>query len=256
MQILLRLCNTNRPKSELRFPIQSARFLGTVTNHLSALLVHNLLYTLMEKSFSNAEVIQDLTPITDTSLISPEDRHCTICQEPFQNPGRITRSQSRRELAVRLPCNHVFGNECITRWLEEQDTCPYCRRRFHLKATQPVATPTAARRRYPEVRIPLSNHRRHSLNQVAHPGAMDSLWTSRTAPAFTDLLTATEEAINLLNCYLLILTIMDSGRPSIATDEEREQMAAAFEYLSRVRPGMLSTVYAFLYRHDRRGLSI
>ena len=205
----------------------------------------------MAKPFSNVEVIQDLTPVPDTSLINPEDRHCTICQEPFQNPGRITRSQSRRELAVRLPCNHVFGNECITRWLEEQDTCPYCRRRFHFKPKKPIVHSAAALRRYPEVRIPPSRHRRHSLNEIAYPGAIDSLWTSQT-PAFTDLLTATEEAINLLNCYLLILTIVDSGRLTITTDEEREQMGAAFQYLSRVRPGMLSSVYAFLYRHDRR----
>ena len=212
----------------------------------------------MAKPFANAESIQDLTPVLDTSLLNPEDRHCTICQEPFQNPGRITRSQSQRELAVRLPCNHVFGNECITRWLEEQDTCPYCRRRFHSKATEPnTLHPAAARRGYPEVRIPPSSHRRHSLDQVAvgYPRAMDSLWTSRI-PAFTDLLTATEEAINLLNCYLLILTIVDSGRLTVTTDEEREQLLAAFEYLSRVRPGMLSSVYAFLYRHDRRSSSI
>ena len=72
-----------------------------------------------------------------------------------------------------------------------------------------------------------------------------------------DLLAATEEAINLLNCYLLILTIMDSGRVMVTTDEEREQLVVAFEYLSRVRPGMLSSVYASLYRHNNgRGLSI
>lgn len=210
----------------------------------------------MAKLFPNAETIQDLTPVVDTSLISPEDRHCTICQERFQNPGRITRSQSRRERAVRLPCNHVFGNECITRWLAEQDTCPYCRRRFHSKATNPTVQLAATRRQYPEVRIPPSARlQRHSPNQVAPSGTIDSLWTSEI-PAFADLLLATEEAINLLNCYLLILTIMDAGRVPISTDEEREQMVVAFEYLSRVRPGMLSSVYALLYRHDRRALSI
>ena len=209
----------------------------------------------MEKLLPNAEVIQDLTPVLDTSLINPEDRHCTICQESFQNPGRITRSQSRRELAVRLPCNHVFGNECITRWLAEHDTCPYCRRRFHLKASRPTVSAVTTGRQYPEVQVPLSRLRRHSLNQVALPRTVDSLWSSQP-PAFTDLLVATEEAINLLNCYLLILTIIDAGRVPITTDEEREQMVLAFEYLSRVRPGMLSSVYAFLYRHNPRGLSI
>ena len=244
---------------QISLSYSSACFLQIATKDISALVVHTLLHTQMAKPFPNAEIIQDLAPVLDTSLISPEDRHCTICQESFQNPGRITRSQSRREHAVRLPCNHVFGNECITRWLAEQDTCPYCRRRFHFKAARPVDRLAAAssRRQFPEVRIPASARllQRHSRNQLALPGTIDSLWTSGI-PAFADLLVATEEAINLLNCYLLILTIMDSGRAPSDTEEEREQMVVAFEYLSRVRPGMLSSVYALLYRHDRRALSI
>ncbi|KAL8797775.1 MAG: hypothetical protein Q9195_000127 [Heterodermia aff. obscurata] len=197
----------------------------------------------MAKPSPISEAIEALTPILDPSLLNPEDRHCTICQEPFQNPGRITRSQAARELPVRLPCNHIFGNECITRWLDEQATCPYCRRRFH--SPKPSRPPLAAR--YPEVRIPPPPRRHHSLGSP--------LWASSSPTlAFTDLLAATEEAINLLNCYLLILTVMDSGR---MTDEEREQLVVAFEYLSRVRPGMLSSVYAALYRRGNRwGLSL
>lgn len=29
---------------------------------------------------------------------------------------------------MRLPkCKHVFGDHCIKKWFEDNDTCPYCR---------------------------------------------------------------------------------------------------------------------------------
>jgi hypothetical protein len=36
------------------------------------------------------------------------------------------------EVAVKLPCNHVFGHQCMRRWLSEAKhmECPYCRSRL------------------------------------------------------------------------------------------------------------------------------
>uniref|UniRef100_A0A1B6KBH9 RING-type domain-containing protein n=1 Tax=Graphocephala atropunctata TaxID=36148 RepID=A0A1B6KBH9_9HEMI len=45
------------------------------------------------------------------------DEHCTICMEPLS-------SQPTR----RLPCKHICHDKCISKWFEEQKTCPSCRK--------------------------------------------------------------------------------------------------------------------------------
>lgn len=52
------------------------------------------------------------------------DCTCIICYNEFgiANPEGIT------ELPLRLPkCKHIFGEKCIKKWLEDSDSCPYCR---------------------------------------------------------------------------------------------------------------------------------
>lgn len=51
----------------------------------------------------------------------PNDTTCTICMEPF---GRTEDSES----PVKLPCRHIVGRKCISRWLERNTNCPFCRR--------------------------------------------------------------------------------------------------------------------------------
>ncbi|KAJ4982063.1 hypothetical protein NE237_032900 [Protea cynaroides] len=46
-----------------------------------------------------------------------ESSTCTICIDEFVSGVDITR----------LPCRHVFHNECIRKWLENNDSCPLCR---------------------------------------------------------------------------------------------------------------------------------
>lgn len=52
----------------------------------------------------------------------PNDTTCTICMEPFG--GGTEESES----PVQLPCRHLVGRNCISRWLETKCSCPYCRR--------------------------------------------------------------------------------------------------------------------------------
>lgn len=54
---------------------------------------------------------------------------CTICNEVLELP----RLDGQVEAAVILPCSHIFGSICITRWLENDSLhqdCPNCRRRM------------------------------------------------------------------------------------------------------------------------------
>ena len=56
-------------------------------------------------------------------------QHCSICNEII---GKA-RADELVERAAILPCSHIFGDLCISRWLEidsaHQD-CPICRRRL------------------------------------------------------------------------------------------------------------------------------
>lgn len=48
---------------------------------------------------------------------------CSICTEVFKTPFRIN-------------CGHTFCKECIFRWLEDNKTCPVCRKLFSKKTTR------------------------------------------------------------------------------------------------------------------------
>lgn len=50
--------------------------------------------------------------------LSSNDSNCSIC---WNDPCDVQTS-----------CGHEFCNECIRKWLEENDTCPMCRRTFGL----------------------------------------------------------------------------------------------------------------------------
>lgn len=83
--------------------------------------------------------LDDLIPV-DTANIEPEDNTCDICTDELTS-----------HRAVRLPCNHTFGEACIKKWLspfmEEippardwgnpvgANTCPKCRREFFPQQT-------------------------------------------------------------------------------------------------------------------------
>ena len=71
------------------------------------------------------EKTEELCPtITFTMSMAEgkEENHtevkCQVCQFPYEDG----------ETLHRLPCGHCFHAECIERWLENKDTCAFCRK--------------------------------------------------------------------------------------------------------------------------------
>ena len=47
------------------------------------------------------------------------------------------------ETAVRLPCEHTFHHECVSKWLSKQHTCPTCRAPLPTRAAEQRGGDTA-----------------------------------------------------------------------------------------------------------------
>ncbi|XP_044510150.1 probable E3 ubiquitin-protein ligase XERICO [Mangifera indica] len=78
-------------------------------------------HRIREQSFlgsipASKEVIQMLEKVAVEECIESM-RECTICFEEFQFDVEN----------VRLPCGHVYHQNCIAKWLEISHMCPLCR---------------------------------------------------------------------------------------------------------------------------------
>ena len=48
---------------------------------------------------------------------APKDDVCAVCRDDFRNP-------------VKLPCQHIYCEECIRLSLSDCNSCPYCKREY------------------------------------------------------------------------------------------------------------------------------
>lgn len=76
-----------------------------------------------------AEFLAQLPTVTVESL--PPGSECPICSDVYST--ELTENGAV-DSPVRLPCNHIFGGECIRHWLSPGKSgangCPLCRRQF------------------------------------------------------------------------------------------------------------------------------
>ena len=70
-------------------------------------------------------------PRISRSLLAKEDQRCPICMEDYDTTPS---AHGIVECAIKLPCSHVVGSECIRTWVSASDdgrggknTCPLCR---------------------------------------------------------------------------------------------------------------------------------
>lgn len=70
---------------------------------------------------------QNHPPVVHHSTLDP-DAECSICFYPYWASRTLEGElPAAAEFPVRLPCGHVYGVICISRWLKDKRTCPVCK---------------------------------------------------------------------------------------------------------------------------------
>ena len=79
-----------------------------------------------------AEQFLHQLPRVRRGVLGKSDQRCFICMEDY---GTVPSANGIIERAVRLPCGHIMGSECIAIWVsstagagkKNNNTCPVCR---------------------------------------------------------------------------------------------------------------------------------
>lgn len=122
--------------------------------------------------------IDSLTPLSASSVPAEEDI-CSICISPYDAGWKIDdhvgtpAPDACTHAAVKMPCGHYFGYECIKDWLSQLNThnCPMCRTSFFpVEETELLARLQAEEfaeydQLYAQLRIEVEPHREfYALN--------------------------------------------------------------------------------------------
>ncbi|XP_077988925.1 E3 ubiquitin-protein ligase RNF115-like [Glandiceps talaboti] len=67
---------------------------------------------------ADKEKVEALPKVRITKEHTDQNLECSVCKEDF----------SLDEPVRKLPCSHLFHNDCIIPWLELHNTCPVCRK--------------------------------------------------------------------------------------------------------------------------------
>jgi len=73
-------------------------------------------------SDSNSSGDNNASKIENIELACEEDATCSICLSEYENGDQI----------VKLPCDHLYHNDCVTSWTRNHVRCPLCN--FDLQA--------------------------------------------------------------------------------------------------------------------------
>ena len=101
---------------------KSATKIQTLQPKSPTLLV-NMADQLHSQNHQNANNFLGSLPTIKLEDLPENSQSCHICKEPFDDPNQ----EAKSEVAVMLPCNHIMGSECLSKWFEGNNTCPMCR---------------------------------------------------------------------------------------------------------------------------------
>ena len=65
------------------------------------------------------------------------DDVCGICQNPLDGCAPSSEFPGDDSPVVWGACSHAFHLECVTRWLQSNNTCPMCRREWQFASGNP-----------------------------------------------------------------------------------------------------------------------
>jgi Ring finger domain len=66
--------------------------------------------------------------------ISRDRDICLICRGNLRDDSNNGNDLCESSTAVRLPCGHIIGRECIRNWIWKRSICPVCQTRFIVEA--------------------------------------------------------------------------------------------------------------------------
>ncbi|XP_072931143.1 E3 ubiquitin-protein ligase RNF181-like [Epargyreus clarus] len=101
------------------------RELGGAPNHLR--MARFLIDIGLFEESLNADWPRLPQPATHAAIISlleieikKEGLDCSICLVEFK----------KTERAKKMPCQHIFHSTCLLTWLQQNNTCPFCRHKL------------------------------------------------------------------------------------------------------------------------------
>ena len=87
--------------------------------NINSLSENNSSYDMLK---SNYDINSQLSSrkLLNIDKLSPEKKTCIICLENFKESDKI----------INLSCFHMFHNNCIRTWLNDNNNCPLCKNKI------------------------------------------------------------------------------------------------------------------------------
>jgi len=99
-----------------------------------------------EKSFSKRRFrvkIKRWHAVARWTWNAGEGEVCGICQNSFEDCAPGVKYPGDESPVVWGKCGHAFHLQCVSTWLENNSTCPFCRVDWEFKADADVTNPSS-----------------------------------------------------------------------------------------------------------------